>query len=74
VRLSQRLLQQQPAAAAIAAAGDQVSVSGLQQFVNSMASEGVFDLLHDGELAVALWRCAAGDVPAQFTCTEEQVR
>jgi hypothetical protein len=74
VRRSQRLQQQQPAAAADAPAGDQASVSGLQQLVNSMASESLFDLLHDGEMCVALWRCAAGDVPTQFTGTEDQVR
>jgi hypothetical protein len=78
-RRSQRLLQQQQqqqpaAAAADAPAGDQPSVSGLQQLVQSMASEGMFDMLHDGELSVALWRCAAGDVPIPFTGTEDQVR
>jgi hypothetical protein len=73
VRRSQRLQQQQQPAAD-APAGDQGSVSGLQQLVNSMASESLFDLLHDGELCVALWRCAAGDVPTQFTGTEDQVR
>jgi hypothetical protein len=67
--------QQQPAtAAADAPAGDQVSVSGLQQLADTLASEEPIKRLYDDGLCVALWRCAACDVPPQFTGTEEQVR
>jgi hypothetical protein len=61
-------LQQQQQLAA--EADDQGTVSGLQQLADSLTSEGVVENV----TAVALWRCAAGDEPARFTGTEEQVK